>query len=76
MGGTKRRGTVARLNGAKGFGFVRDDASGDEFFMHATGVVGRRFDQLREGHAVEFELDDSQDAIRRGGPRAISVVKL
>jgi len=76
MGPGKHRGTVARLNPAKGFGFVRDDQTGSEYFLHATGVVGRRFDQLAEGHAIEFELDDSHDAMSRGGPRAVSVVKL
>lgn len=43
-------GTVKFFNEAKGFGFIIDNASGEEFFVHATGLV----DNIREGDVVNF----------------------
>jgi CspA family cold shock protein len=45
-------GTVKFFNETKGFGFIVDDATQEEFFVHVTGLV----DKIREGDKVEFEL--------------------
>ena len=63
------QGTVKRVMPDKGFGFIRDDASGKEFFFHRSSVEGMRaFEELREGDAVTFESQDSAK-----GPRAARV---
>lgn len=62
-------GTIKRLIGDKGFGFVRDE-SGREFFFHRSEVSGRQFEDLREGDAVTFEEAQSPK-----GPRAANVMK-
>jgi CspA family cold shock protein len=64
-------GTVKRLIGDKGFGFIRD-GSGREYFFHRSEVSGRTFEELREGDQVTFE-EASQSP---KGPRAANVVKV
>jgi len=46
------QGTVKFFNNDKGFGFIKDDESNTEYFVHVTGLV----DQIEEGDSVEFEL--------------------
>ena len=48
------QGTVKFFNGDKGFGFIKDDESNTEYFVHVTGLV----DQIEEGDSVEFELTE------------------
>lgn len=65
-----RSGAVVRLVLDRGFGFLRDDRTGLEYFFHKTAVLPSRhdFDQLRPGVCVEFEIDDDSDK-----PRAATV---
>ena len=45
------KGTVKFFNEAKGFGFITEASSGQEIFVHASGLV----DQIRENDVVTFE---------------------
>jgi CspA family cold shock protein len=60
-------GTIKRIVGDKGFGFILAD-DGNEYFFHNSACQGTRFDQLREGQAVTFEKGQGPK-----GPRAESV---
>jgi CspA family cold shock protein len=62
-------GTIKRLVGSRGFGFI-DDGSGQEYFFHASAVQGAQFDELREGQQVEFRTE--RDPGGRG-ERAVNV---
>lgn len=64
-------GTVKRIKSELGFGFVKDEASGIEYFFHRSGLRsgGARFEQLSEGMRVEFDEDAPGDK----GPRAKNV---
>ena len=53
------RGTVKFFNESKGFGFVVDDESKTEYFVHATGLI----DQINEGDEVEFELEEGRKGL-------------
>lgn len=57
-------GTVKFYNEAKGFGFIIDDATTKDIFVHASGLVG----QIREGDKVEFEVENGKK-----GPTAVNV---
>ena len=64
------KGTVKWFNNSKGYGFIeRDD--GEELFVHFSGIRGQGFRTLRDGQAVEFDVE--QDA---KGPRAVNVTPL
>jgi CspA family cold shock protein len=45
------KGTVKFFNETKGFGFIVDAATGQEIFVHVTGLV----DKIREGDTVTYE---------------------
>jgi CspA family cold shock protein len=62
-------GSIARLVGNRGFGFIRD-ARGQEVFFHATSVDGAVFDELHAGQRVEFERESDT---RGRGERAAHV---
>ncbi len=44
-------GTVKFFNETKGFGFIIDNSSKEEFFVHVSGLI----DEIREGDKVEFK---------------------
>lgn len=60
-------GTVKFYNYAKGFGFIVDDESQSDVFVHATGLV----DKVAQNDKVTFDLKDGKK-----GPNAINVKKL
>lgn len=49
------KGTIARLNAERGFGFIRPDGGAEDLFFHRSALVGQAFEGLREGQRVEFE---------------------
>ena len=53
------KGTVKFFNESKGFGFIIDDESKTEYFVHVTGLI----DQINEGDAVEFELQEGRKGL-------------
>jgi len=45
-----KNGTVKFFNGAKGFGFIIEDETKEEFFVHVSGLI----DKINEGDKIEF----------------------
>ena len=60
------KGTVKFFNETKGFGFIVDDETSKEYFVHVTGLVHK----VKENDQVEFELEEG-----RRGLNAINVKK-
>ncbi len=52
-------GTVKFFNEAKGFGFIVDNSSKEEVFVHASGLI----DNIREGDVVTFNTEDGKKGI-------------
>ena len=61
-------GTIKRVVRDKGFGFIADDNQQQEYFFHSSACRGTRFEELREGQRVTFEVGQSAK-----GPRAENV---
>ena len=61
-----KTGTVKFYNETKGFGFIKDDESGEEFFVHVSGVV----DQIGDDDKVTFDVKEG-----RKGLNAVDVKK-
>lgn len=57
-------GTVKFFNDSKGYGFIVEDGSNREHFVHVSGLI----DEVKEGDAVEFELTEGKK-----GMNAVSV---
>ncbi len=53
------KGTVKFFNVSKGFGFIKDADSDNEYFVHASGLK----DQIRENDQVTFELAEGKKGI-------------
>ncbi|MCF6351187.1 MAG: cold shock domain-containing protein [Flavobacteriaceae bacterium] len=53
------KGTVKFFNESKGFGFITDDESNTEYFVHVSGLI----DEIREGDAVEYELKEGRKGL-------------
>ena len=47
------KGTVKFFNELKGFGFIKDENSGKEYFVHSSGLN----DTITENDEVTFELE-------------------
>ena len=66
------QGTIKRLVADRGFGFI--SAAGGDIFFHHTVVADNKFDELKEGQAVTYEITTGPDERGRDkGPRAVSV---
>lgn len=53
------KGTVKFFNESKGFGFIIDDESKKDYFVHVTGLI----DDVKEGDEVEFELKEGRKGL-------------
>lgn len=62
-----KTGVVKFFNNEKGFGFIKDDETGKDVFVHKTGLI----DNIWEDDKVEFEVEDGQK-----GPNAVNVKKV
>ena len=61
------KGTVKWFNNQKGYGFISDE-SGNDVFVHFSGINAEGFKSIEEGAAVEFEVTDGAK-----GPQAVNV---
>jgi len=49
-------GTGKWFNDAKGFGFITQEAGGEDLFCHHTAIQTQGFRSLQEGQRVEFDV--------------------
>lgn len=59
-------GTIARLT-EKGFGFIAREGEEKDVFFHTNELDGVQFDDLREGDAVTFEIEESPKGLNATG---------
>jgi CspA family cold shock protein len=52
-------GTVKFFNTTKGYGFVKDNESGEEYFIHVSGLI----DDIKENDEVSFELQEGKKGL-------------
>ena len=62
-----KNGTVKFFNSSKGFGFITEEDSGTEHFVHVTGLI----DEINEGDNVEFELKEGRKGMNAVNVRVI-----
>ena len=53
------KGTVKFFNESKGFGFISEEGTDKDHFVHVSGLI----DEIREGDAVEFELKEGNKGL-------------
>jgi len=59
-----KTGTVKFFNRVKGFGFIKEDNSEAEVFVHHSGLI----DKIKENDKVEFEVEEAER-----GQKAVNV---
>ena len=60
----QKEGTVKFFNNQKGFGFISQDDTRTDVFVHVTGLI----DEIRENDKVSFEVENGKK-----GPSAVNV---
>jgi len=53
------KGTVKFFNDTKGSGFITEEGSNKEHFVHISGLI----DEIREGDEVEFDLQEGKKGL-------------
>jgi CspA family cold shock protein len=61
------KGTVKFFNESKGFGFITEEGSNTEHFVHVSGLI----DEIRENDEVEFELQDGRKGLNAVNVRVL-----
>jgi len=61
-----KTGKVKFFNATKGFGFIKDDSTSEEVFVHVTGLV----DQIKQDDSVTFDITEG-----KSGLNAVNVKK-
>jgi CspA family cold shock protein len=54
-----KTGKVKFFNESKGFGFVIDDETGKDYFVHVSGLI----DEIRDEDQVTFELQEGKKGL-------------
>lgn len=60
-------GVIKKLT-EKGFGFISSEGQNKDIFFHAKSLIGVPFNELKEGTAVTFDIEESPK-----GPNAVNV---
>jgi CspA family cold shock protein len=53
------KGTVKFFNESKGFGFIKDESSSKEYFVHSSGLK----DTISENDEVTFDLEQGKKGL-------------
>jgi len=54
---SKTCGRVKWFNDTKGYGFIEPEGGGKDVFVHISAVEKSGLDRVKEGDAVEFEIE-------------------
>lgn len=52
------KGTVKWFNSTKGYGFITNSETGEDVFVHFSGIVAEGYKTLEEGQNVTFDVED------------------
>ena len=61
-------GTVKFFNGTKGFGFIKQSDSGEDIFVHSSGLI----DEIRENDQVEFDVEEGKKGLNAVNVKVLS----
>ena len=54
-----KEGKVKFFNETKGYGFIKDNETGEEHFVHVSGLI----DKIKQDDAVTFELQQGKKGL-------------
>ncbi len=53
------KGIVKFFNETKGYGFIKDEETSKEYFVHVTGLI----DEIKENDEVVYELQEGRKGL-------------
>jgi len=62
------QGKVKFFNESKGYGFITNDETGEDIFVHVTGLNG---ESLNEGDEVEYTEEEGKKGMNASDVRLI-----
>jgi len=54
-----KNGVVKFFNSTKGFGFIKDESSGEDIFVHSSGLM----DNVHENDKVTFDVQNGKKGL-------------
>ncbi len=62
------KGKIKKLITHRGYGFIDTEEQEEDLFFHRSQLDSAKFDELREGDVVEFEIEQTEK-----GPQATQI---
>ena len=63
-----QEGTVKFFNDSKGFGFITSSQSGEDIFVHTTGLI----DEIKENDKVQFSTEQGRKGLNAVNVEVVS----
>ena len=63
-----QEGTVKFFNDSKGFGFITSAETGEDIFVHISGLI----DEIRENDKVQYEVEQGRKGLNAVNVKVIS----
>ena len=58
------KGTVKWFNAQKGYGFITNESTGEDVFVHFSGLAGEGYKSLEEGQNVTFDITEGNRGLQ------------
>ena len=58
------KGTVKWINAQKGYGFITNESTGEDVFVHFSGIAGEGYKSLEEGQNVTFDITEGNRGLQ------------
>ena len=58
------KGTVKWFNAQKGYGFITNESTGEDVFVHFSGIAGEGYKSLEEGQNVTFDITEANRGLQ------------
>ena len=58
------KGTVKWFNAQKGYGFITNESTGEDVFVHFSGIAGEGYKSLEEGQNVAFDITEGNRGLQ------------
>ena len=66
------QGKVKWFNAEKGFGFILNEETGKDIFVHYSAIVAEGYKQLAEGDVVTYDLKQTERGEHAANVKKIS----
>ena len=58
------KGTVKWFNAQKGYGIITNESTGEDVFVHFSGIAGEGYKSLEEGQNVTFDITEGNRGLQ------------